>query len=88
MNLKIESNIPIPARTYTGGRAMSYPFDELQPGQSVFIPGDEATQRAAISSAASWRKRRGGTLQITTRANQTAVVNGKEVKGARIWRTA
>ena len=70
---------------------MFYPFDDLQPGQSVFIPGDESSQKAAVSSANSWRVRRnraGVLVEITTRTNQKATVNGKEVVGCRVWRTA
>ena len=66
----IEKNIPIS----NDGRLCKYPFDQMEVGDSFFVPKDEAEK--ARSSAWKYAKRKG--MRFETR---------KEKDGARIWRT-
>lgn len=69
MPYEIETEAPIPPRT----RKSKYPFDQLNPGQSFFVPGLKSTQSARIANRALAPK------QFTARP-----VDG----GVRFWRTA
>lgn len=65
---KIEKNVPLP------GVAATYPFEQMEVGDSFFAEGKTANQ---LQNAAShWRKRKGWKFATRT-----------EEGGARIWRT-
>lgn len=78
---KITSDIPPPARMPTksdpslGGRPMEYPWAEMSPGDSVFLPGKIA---APSSSIRGWCKANPG----------QKFVSKKEEGGVRVWRVA
>lgn len=74
--IKVESGIPVPARTNRqGGRPSIYPFADLKVGESFFVPGKKAK---TVSQAASRATKR---LKIEL---ITCTVEG----GVRVWRTA
>lgn len=49
----IEDAIPLPASTRGGKRESAYPFGDLQPGQSFFIPASEKHPEPAKSLAST-----------------------------------
>jgi hypothetical protein len=69
---RIERGIPAPA----DGRKSQYPFDEMEPGDSFFIPGMKSS--AEISSSVSYRKNR----------YQEKYVCRAVEGGLRVWRIA
>ena len=71
MNYEVEKGIEIP-----GGGKKKYPWDEMEVGDSFFIPGLGEVPRNIASSAPTHRKKRGE--KYTTR---------KVEGGYRIWRT-
>ena len=74
--IKVESGIPVPARTSRqGGRPSIYPFAGLDVGDSFFIPGKTVKTMSQTASKAA--KRLG--IEVITRT-----VDG----GVRVWRTA
>lgn len=75
--ISIDSGIPLPTRK---GRGLSYPFDDLDIGDSFFVPNRSSSDIQACKALA--KQRRPGT-DYTTR---TAVVDG--TSGIRVWRTA
>lgn len=79
---KITSDIPPPARmphevrsVARRGRPMEYPWAEMSPGDSVFLPGKIA---APSSSIRGWCKANPG----------QKFVSKKEEGGVRVWRVA
>lgn len=48
--LKVEKNIPIPARTKTGGRKPLYPWGKMEVGDSFAFP--KTTKKTTASSLA------------------------------------
>lgn len=74
--IKVESGIPVPARTNRqGGRPSIYPFADLKVGESFFVPGKTVK---TMSQAARRAVKR---LEIEL---ITCIVEG----GVRVWRTA
>lgn len=74
--IKVESGIPVPARTNRqGGRPSIYPFADLKVGESFFVPGKTVKTMSQTASKAA--KRLG--IEVITRT-----VEG----GVRVWRTA
>lgn len=77
---KVDTNVPIPP----GRGAVVYPFLDMKPGDSFFVParGDAKdiarTQYRLSAAAAKFRKREGSHLRFTTRrgARRTACVAG------------
>ena len=74
---EIEKGVPIPGR---GGKAL-FPWDEMKPGMSFFIPetDDNAKQRfqaAAISSGRVWCKKNQPDWKVVTRRLE---------EGVRVW---
>jgi len=79
MTIAIENNIPLPTRATRTGEA-KYPIDQLQPGESFFVPIGAATlaSHARLVAKATGRK-------FIVRP----VVDDAGVKtGSRIWRKA
>jgi len=74
MTYKLDDNVPLPeANTQS-----SYPFAEMQVGQSFFAPGKTTDQLS--NAAGHWRKKKG--MKFTIRKT---VEN--DIAGARCWRT-
>ncbi len=74
--IKVESGIPVPARTNRqGGRPSIYPFADLKAGESFFVPGKTAKTMSQTASKAAKRLK----IELITRT-----VEG----GVRVWRTA
>lgn len=69
---EIEKNVPVPRGTQGG---VVYPFREMQPGDSFFVPKEKA--ESAKRSAYLWGGRH--TAKMTTRS-----ADG----GVRIWRVS
>ena len=76
--MKIDNHIPPPPL-----RQQNYPFRDMQPGDSVFFPGENRADKhhPAYMNARNYVRRNG--WQITVRS---VIENG--VKGIRIWRVA
>lgn len=70
-SFKIEHGIPIPRKASSGRRA-KYPFADMKPGDSIFLPGKKVN---ALGSILTPHRRKG--LKFTTRS-----VDG----GVRVWR--
>lgn len=70
--IEIDKHVPMP------GKRNKYPWSELQPGDSFFVPGREVKSFGSQVHASSVRTGHG----YTTR---TVVENG--VRGVRVWRT-
>lgn len=71
---KIESGIPMPA-CYKNGRPSSYPFREMEVGQSIYIPASETFPRHAAKRAYAAGRRAG--MKFVCR---------RDDNGVRIWR--
>ena len=80
MTFVLESDVPVPTRTGSGGRrsgTSKYPFAVMDVGHSFLVPGDAKTQtvRSAVSA---YQKRAGDAAgKFSVRA-----VND----GVRVWR--
>ena len=74
--MKIDDHVPPPPR-----KSRRYPFRDMEPGQSVFFPGENKSDRQhpAYMAAKTLQKRHG--LRFTLRS---VIEDG--VKGVRIWR--
>lgn len=73
--IKIDKGVPIPKAEL--GRNRKYPWDELQVGDSFFVPGKT---RATFNGFASRFKKTHG-IHFTLRT-----VTENDIKGVRIWR--
>lgn len=71
MEIKIDKKVAVPSGRHT------YPWREMQPGDSFFVPMVGKTRGRGLYVCA----RRAAGIEITTR---TVVENG--VKGIRVWR--
>jgi len=74
---EIEKSIPIP-EDWSRGRKQKYPFDNMEIGDSFFVPRDEEKATNLILSISS-AKRRALPKQFTVRYIRTE-------KGVRTWR--
>lgn len=73
MSIKIDKNVPVPS----GKRGpAAYPWDDMQPGDSFFVPGKTPK---TLGGAVVTPKNRG--MKIRTRS-----VTENGVAGVRIWR--
>lgn len=70
----IESNIPMPA-SYKNGRPASYPFRDMQVGQSIYIPATDVFPRHAAKRAYAAGRRAG--MKFVCRRDEG---------GVRVWR--
>lgn len=77
--ITIQSGVPIPPPQRTRRRKYRYPFQDMQPGDSIFVPG----ARAAHLHQTARRNTAGTGWRFTTRA---VAENG--VAGARCWRVS
>ena len=71
---KIEAGIPIPGAC--GGREVIYPLDDLEVGESFFVPG--GTHKSMTGPIQAFRGKNHGQKTIASR-----LVEG----GIRVWRT-
>lgn len=49
MTIKIEKNIPLPKKAGVG-RALTYPWDDMEPGDSFFVETDKSCPSAPQSA--------------------------------------
>lgn len=78
--MDIEKNVPFPDRARfngRGGRRSTYPFMEMEVGDSVFFPGAEKTAKHPAYQAAKKYAQRSGDRKFSG-----VIVKG----GVRIWR--
>lgn len=76
MIFKIEKSIPIPEAR--GRRAKKYPFEQMEVGDSFFVPLEEGKSPSAIHASIATAKHRLG-INLTT---------AREEGGIRVWRIA
>lgn len=74
----IEKGIPVPANAKPLGRRVKYPLQLLEPGESFFIPVDDAKQSKNLRSSLSVRAKKLN-IKIVVIADET---------GVRVWRTS
>lgn len=84
---KIVYNIPPPAETRGGVRKYDhfYPFEDMLPGGSFWVPADTLCTRGAITKFA----KKSGWKFITRAQSEDGVPNtkvGKGRRGMRVWR--
>lgn len=81
----VESGIPVPGPSLNRGRNRKYPFYEMNPGESVFVGGVDATKFSGIVFQA-----RRAIAQKTgkPRSFATRKVTENGVTGVRVWRVA
>ncbi len=80
---KVESGIDVPPLTHE----TKYPWSEMQPGDSFFIPSQgKKNQRSVQTSAIATAKRWGVKNSGETFISRTVEENGES--GVRIWRVA
>jgi len=73
----IEKNVPVPyVAAHISGRPPIYPFNELQVGESFYVPQITCKQRQSIQSQMRYRARKRGVRFISR----------KMEGGLRIWR--
>jgi hypothetical protein len=73
MTIKVEKGIPIPARG--SNRGSTYPYKQLEVGDSFYVKG----KTAAKFSASAYNQARKAGIKVTVR---------NEKDGVRVWRTA
>ena len=74
MSYKIEKDVPMPETT----RQTTYPFSDMEVGDSFFAPDKTSEQLRNASS--HWRKKKGWKFTAQN-------VIEDDVQGARIWRS-
>ena len=79
MEYKIEKNVPMAPLSTQVGRRTAWPFMDMEPGDSVFIPGRGTAPGNDAYAAARYAARKTG-RKMTGR---TVVENG--VSGLRVW---
>lgn len=86
MNIVIEDSVPVRPR----GRGTVLPLDDLEVGQSFFVPADAQTkegqrslQARLCSASRKVRLRNNDDREFVTRS-----LTENDVMGVRIWRTA
>jgi hypothetical protein len=81
---KIDSNVPLPTRVRrSSSLEKQYPFKDLDPGQSFFVPKSEAKPTSLQSGISRMNKRTPADgMKFTIRP-----VTENGVEGSRIWRT-
>ena len=73
MTFMIEKNVPLPEQNIR----WKYPFDQMEVGDSFFVPNKESTQMSALCKRASKR--------LEARF-VTAKAEAGDAKGVRVWR--
>jgi hypothetical protein len=87
MTIVIEANVPIPAAKRGGRRESTYPFAELQPNESFWLPQPDGLEtpkfmRRMSSASAAASKRHEGRKFVVRALDKDGA------PGVRIWRTA
>ncbi len=98
---KIENSIPVPVISGRGRTGATYPFEQLEVGQSFFVEGEKAIAPSTISAATaryavpaedgSTKTNKAGEsvpVMVKTRKFLGRKVEENGVKGVRVWRTA
>lgn len=79
---KLETGIAMPAVTGRGRKASVYPFDEMQPGQSFFVPNTAERENAAKALATTVSAATARYLVPAVPPATKQVVNNVYAKGA------
>lgn len=74
-NIQIDKNVPMPEDTRT--TASTYPFEQMEVGDSFFVPGKKRTQMD--NACGHWRKKKGWKFTVNARTEEG-------VLGCRVWR--
>lgn len=84
MSIEIEQGVPLERMKLTHTRKSKYPFDELKPGESFFIPITKRNPKPWFSfwSQVRWARGRFPDKTFTLKKNEDKV----QGIGARIWR--
>jgi hypothetical protein len=53
MNYQIEKGVPLPRKASGRVKESKYPFQDMQPGDSFFVPGGTASYVSAVACAAA-----------------------------------
>lgn len=98
---KIENSIPVPTISGRGRGGETYPFEQLEVGQSFFVEGEKTIAPSTISAATSRyavpaedgstktnKKGESVPVMVKTRKFLGRKVEENGVKGVRVWRTA
>lgn len=84
---EIEKDIPIPPKMR--GQNAKYPFNEMEIGDSVFVPVEDVQNcnrpNSAVSSAANVYAKRSGKKMITRTIRENDEIKGRII-GFRVWR--
>lgn len=83
MTYKIEDGIAITSKRKGKGFLPTYPFREMEPGQSFFVPLSFQKSLVSLQSSLLGNAKHhfGTTKQVTTR-----MVSENGVQGVRVWR--
>lgn len=88
MTLTIETDVQIPKRRH--GRINTLPFDQLEPGQSFFVPASvKRPGTVQVATTRANQKSTGKEFRCSTAQTKQVTVEGQEptiVSGARVWR--
>lgn len=98
---KIEDAIPVPMISGRGRTGATYPFEQLEVGQSFFVEGEKTIAPSTISAATARyavpaedgstktnKKGESVPVMVKTRIFLGRKVEENGVKGVRVWRTA
>ena len=80
---KIEKGVPLPG---VNGKRSRYPWKDMSPGESVFLPGRRISAAAPGDGPIITTGHPGRSVPGTKWAMRTVTENG--VSGVRVWRTA
>lgn len=83
MQYKVEKNVKIPEKGLHRTRKLKYPFADLEKGDSFMVPNAKSS---TISGAMNYAKKRFEDRHFISRT-VVEEIDGKEVKGIRVWRT-
>lgn len=84
----VEDKIPLPTRFRD--LSSKYPFIQMKPGQSFFVPGEPiSTCRKLCQAVANYKRKEGDAREFVVRSRnkgQPEHVNAMRETGARVWR--
>lgn len=83
----LEDNVPLPSKRVGPKGDTAYPYAVMGINQSFFVPSTEKMKEPwkTLTSMSSRISRELHPKQFTT-ARMTAIIDGKEVEGVRVWR--
>lgn len=84
-SIKIDGDIELPARPRRGGQRL-YPLDELNVGQSFFVPAEDNTDEAVIRLQGTLHSCARGVAKRTGARFTTRQWEQGARRGIRVWR--